>query len=102
MARDSESVEGANDDARRAGEAVTTALALGMVAAAVAIAAWAAQGSGKRLVLALVIFAFGVGSINPLIEAVVFGVMPIADVPLTMAWQLLLVGVTALIATAAW
>ena len=42
------------------------------------------------------------GSINPLIEAVVFGVMPIADVPLTMSLQLLLVGVTALIATAAW
>jgi hypothetical protein len=62
---------------------VTTALAIGMFAAVVAIAAWAAQGSGKPLVLALVILAFGVGSINPLIEAVVFSVMPIADVPLT-------------------
>jgi hypothetical protein len=65
-------------------------LALVMIAAALGSAAWVVQVSGKRLIVSLIVLAFGVGSINPLIEAVVFGVMPIADVFHTMTWQLIL------------
>jgi hypothetical protein len=67
-----------------------TALALGMIAAVLALAARVVTGSGRRLIVALVILAFGVGSINSLIEAVVFDVMPLAEVPPAIVRQLVL------------
>lgn len=76
-------------------------LALGLILAVMASAAWTVRGSGMPLIVALAILAFGVISINPLIEAVVFGVMPIGDVPTIMAGQLFLAVVVSLIAVAA-
>jgi hypothetical protein len=76
-------------------------LSFALFAAVVASAAWAAKGSGMPLMMALVILTFGVSSVNPLIEAVVFGVMPLADAPSIVTGQLILAVVTSLIAAAA-
>lgn len=61
-----------------------TFVALGLSVGVLALAAWTATGSGRRLLFALVVLAFGIGSVNPLIEAVAFGVMPLGDAGFTM------------------
>lgn len=68
-----------------------TILAFGLMTLALAFAARSASVSGRPLMIAIPVLAFGVGSINPLLEAVVLGVTPIGDVPAIMALQLILV-----------
>jgi hypothetical protein len=65
-------------------------LALALALAVVAAATSAARGTRIEILRALVILCFGVASINPLIEAVAFGVMPIADVPRSLLTNLVL------------
>lgn len=82
-----------------------TALAFGMMAAALAIAASVVTGSGRRVFLALVILALGIGSINTLIEAVVFGIVPLTDVsPILVRHVLLALGISfaAVVITRKW
>lgn len=80
---------------------MTVLLAWGMMTLALALAARSVRVSGHSLKIALPTLAFGVGSINPLIEAVVFGVMPIADVPTAMAVNLVVFSGLSLAAIAA-
>lgn len=78
-----------------------TFVALGLT---IAVLVWAARSvalSGHRLMIALPVMAFGVGSINPLIEAVVFGVMPAQEVPAMLAWHLVLALVLSFVAIVA-
>ncbi|MBL8232170.1 MAG: hypothetical protein JNL98_26980 [Bryobacterales bacterium] len=67
-----------------------TLLAALLAIASLAFAAYSSRGGGKPLVLALTLLCFGVAGINPLVEAVVFEVMPIHDVPLALLRHLIL------------
>jgi hypothetical protein len=77
-----------------------TALAFGMMAAVLALAAWVVTGSGQSVLLALLLLALGVGSVNTLIEAVVFGVVPLGDVPSILLRQVLVAASLSLAALA--
>jgi len=77
------------------------ALSLSLYFIALAIAAFAASGRGFRLVVALFILAFGVGSVNVLIEAVVFGVMSVNETLPAFAFHAVEFAILAVIAAAA-
>ena len=78
----------------------TLLLSWGLMTLALGLAARSSSVSGRRLQIALPVLAFGVGSLNPLTEAVVFGVMPVADIPAAMAMHLVLLSGLSLAAIA--
>jgi hypothetical protein len=80
---------------------VSQALSFSLYFIALAVAAFAASGRGWRLVVALFVLAFGVGSVNLLIEAVVFGVMSVNETLPAFAFHAVAFGILAVIAAAA-
>ncbi len=80
---------------------VSQVLSFSLYFIALVIAAFAASGRGFRLVVALFILAFGVGSVNVLIEAVVFGVMTVSATLPAFAFHAVAFAILAVIAAAA-
>jgi hypothetical protein len=80
---------------------VSQALSLSLYFVALAFAAFAASGRGYRLVVALFVLAFGVGSVNVLIEAVVFDVMSVNNTLPAFAFHAVTFAILAVIAAAA-
>lgn len=67
-----------------------TVFAIALAFSVLTAAGFAARGSGRTLFFALLSLAFGVSCVNPMIEAVVFQLMPLRDVPLPIAAQFVL------------
>jgi hypothetical protein len=80
--------------------AVSQALSIILYLIALAAAAFAARAGGFRLIAALFILAFGVGSVNVLIEAVVFGVMTLNETLPAFAFHAVLFAIVAVVAAA--
>jgi hypothetical protein len=76
------------------------ALYLLLTLAALVLAGWASPARSRVLALALLALAWGVGQCNTLIEAVVFGVMPLRDAEIQAAVTVALFGLLAAIAVA--
>jgi hypothetical protein len=80
---------------------VSQVLSFSLYFIALAVAAFAASGRGFRLVVALFVLAFGVGSVNVLIEAVVFDVMSLNDTLPAFAFHVVAFAILAIVAAAA-
>jgi hypothetical protein len=79
---------------------VSQALSVILYLVALALGAYAARARGFRLIAALFVLAFGVGSVNVLIEAVVFGVMTLNETVPAFIFHAVQFAIVALVATA--
>jgi hypothetical protein len=80
--------------------AVSQALSIILYFIALAMVAFAAPARGFKLIAALFVLAFGVGSVNVLNEAIVFGVMTVKETLPAFAFHAVQFAILALVAAA--